>query len=145
MKWNNKTSFWTVRECVLKYIKLMNENDMWETEIRFRGRARVRARNWNKMQNKSTCHTNIEQAVLLGLGSAACAEVNLLQWQFYYSEQFWRKLFWKTLYLQCRSTTECRTAKLSASLKSMRFGPRMGVMWWGPSAYPHGVIFITAI
>lgn len=81
-EWNNKTSPWTVRKCVLKHTELMNENEVREKEIRFRGRARTR--NWNRMQNKSTCHTNIEQAVLVALGNAPCVEGDLLQWQFWY-------------------------------------------------------------
>lgn len=50
---------------------------MYEKEIRFRVRASTR--NWNRMKNKSTCHTNIEQAVLVALGNAVCAEGDLLQ------------------------------------------------------------------
>lgn len=75
-EWNNKTLTCTVGEGVLKYTELTNENETYEKEIRFRGRAR----NWNRnrMQNKSTCHTNTEQAVLVAVGNVVCAEGDLL-------------------------------------------------------------------
>lgn len=83
-EWGNKTSPENLSgKALLNTQDLMNENDMYEKEIRFRDRAR--ARNWNRMQNKSTCETNSEEAVLVALGNVVYAEGDLLQWQFSYT------------------------------------------------------------